>query len=59
MIPQLATFIATAGTFLSTYVLGTLTTTVAQTGITVDPTVANQVRQSPCEFSKFNSNKIK
>lgn len=38
--------IATAGTFLSTYVLGTLTTTVAQTGITVDPTVANQVRQA-------------
>ncbi len=38
--------IATAGTFLSTYVLGTLTTTVAQTGVTVDPTVANQVRQA-------------
>lgn len=38
--------IATAGTFLSTYVLGTLTTTVSQTGVTVDPTVANQVRQA-------------
>jgi len=38
--------IATAGTFLSTYVLGSLTTTVAQTGVTVDQTVANQVRQA-------------
>ncbi|BBH54719.1 hypothetical protein [Fluviispira sanaruensis] len=38
--------ITTATTFLSTYVLSSLTTTVTQTGVTVDQTVANQVRQA-------------
>jgi hypothetical protein len=38
--------VSTASTFLTTYVLSSLTTSTTQTGITVDQSIANQVRQA-------------